>query len=94
MINLILCGGSGTRLWPVSRSLMPKQFAPLFDGQSLFRKTVKTNAAVCSAQFIVSNADLAVNTIGLLLYIGGAGLFFSIEGKRKAINEYRKFIKS
>ena len=43
---------------------------------------------------IVSNADLAVNTIGLLLYIGGAGLFFSIEGKRKAINEYRKFIKS
>ena len=57
MINLILCGGSGTRLWPVSRSLMPKQFAPLFDGQSLFRKTVKTNSAVCSSQFIVSNAD-------------------------------------
>ena len=57
MINLILCGGSGTRLWPVSRSLMPKQFAPLFDGQSLFRKTVRTNASVCSAQFIVSNAD-------------------------------------
>ena len=57
MINLILCGGNGTRLWPVSRSLMPKQFAPLFDGQSLFRKTVVTNSAVCSAQFIVSNAD-------------------------------------
>ena len=57
MINLILCGGSGTRLWPVSRSLMPKQFAPLFDGQSLFRKTVVTNAAVCESQFIVSNAD-------------------------------------
>ena len=57
MINLILCGGNGTRLWPVSRSLMPKQFAPLFDGQSLFRKTVVTNSAVCDAQFIVSNAD-------------------------------------
>lgn len=57
MINLILCGGSGTRLWPVSRALMPKQFAPLFDGQSLFRKTVVTNAAVCDSQFIVSNAD-------------------------------------
>lgn len=26
MINIILCGGSGTRLWPVSRSLLPKQF--------------------------------------------------------------------
>ena len=36
---------------------MPKQFAPLFDGQSLFRKTVVTNAAVCESQFIVSNAD-------------------------------------
>jgi len=57
MINLILCGGNGTRLWPVSRTLMPKQFAPLFDGQSLFRKTVVTNAAVCDTQFIVSNAD-------------------------------------
>ena len=57
MINLILCGGSGTRLWPVSRSLMPKQFAPLFDGQSLFRKTVVTNSALCESQFIVSNAD-------------------------------------
>ncbi len=57
MINLILCGGSGTRLWPVSRTLMPKQFAPLFDGQSLFRKTVVTNSAVCNSQFIVSNAN-------------------------------------
>lgn len=57
MVNLILCGGSGTRLWPISRSLMPKQFAPLFDGQSLFCKTVKTNSAVCDSQFIVSNAD-------------------------------------
>ncbi|MEE0877105.1 MAG: sugar phosphate nucleotidyltransferase, partial [Fibrobacteraceae bacterium] len=51
MINLILCGGSGTRLWPISRTLMPKQFAPLFDGSSLFRRTVKMNAAVCDKQY-------------------------------------------
>ena len=57
MINLILCGGSGTRLWPVSRTLMPKQFAPLFDGSSLFRRTVKMNSSVCKQQYIVSNAD-------------------------------------
>ena len=43
---------------------------------------------------IVCDTDLAVNSIGLLSYVSGAGLFFSIEGKRKAINEYRKFIKS
>ncbi len=57
MINLILCGGSGTRLWPISRTLMPKQFAPLFDGISLFRKTVSANASVCDSQYIVSNID-------------------------------------
>lgn len=57
MINLILCGGNGTRLWPVSRSLMPKQFAPLFDEGSLFRRTVKLNAPESSGQYIVSNAD-------------------------------------
>ena len=57
MINLILCGGSGTRLWPISRSLMPKQFARLFDGVSLFQRTVKTNSNICSAQYIVSNAE-------------------------------------
>ena len=57
MINLILCGGSGTRLWPISRSLMPKQFARLFDGTSLFQRTVKTNSRICEAQYIVSNAD-------------------------------------
>ena len=57
MINLILCGGSGTRLWPISRSLMPKQFARLFDGTSLFQRTVKTNSLICDAQYIVSNAE-------------------------------------
>lgn len=57
MVNLILCGGSGTRLWPISRTLMPKQFARLFDGTSLFQRTVETNAKLCSTQFIVSSAE-------------------------------------
>lgn len=42
MINiLILCGGSGTRLWPISRQMLPKQFAPLLPHQTLFQKTLK-----------------------------------------------------
>lgn len=57
MVNLILCGGSGTRLWPISRTLMPKQFARLFDGTSLFQKVLKTNSKFCKSQFIISNAD-------------------------------------
>ncbi len=34
IIPVILCGGTGTRLWPLSRELHPKQFLPLVDGQS------------------------------------------------------------
>lgn len=37
---VILCGGSGTRLWPLSRESFPKQFVPLIDGQSLLGLTV------------------------------------------------------
>ena len=57
MINLILCGGCGTRLWPVSRSLMPKQFAKLFDGFSLFQGTVVSNSIACESQYVISNAE-------------------------------------
>lgn len=57
MLNLILCGGNGTRLWPISRTLMPKQFVKLFDGRSLFQLTLERNASVCSEQIIISNAD-------------------------------------
>lgn len=57
MTNIILCGGNGTRLWPLSRTLMPKQFVKLFEGESLFQKTVTRNQKACNAQFIVSNAE-------------------------------------
>ena len=42
---VILCGGSGTRLWPLSRELHPKQFIP-FDGDTLFGKTLARVAAL------------------------------------------------
>lgn len=57
MINIILCGGSGTRLWPISRTLMPKQFIKLFSDKSLFQLTVERNSAVCRSQMIVSNTE-------------------------------------
>lgn len=57
MTNIILCGGSGTRLWPISRTLMPKQFVKLFNNESLFQLTVKRNENSCDQQFIVSNAE-------------------------------------
>jgi mannose-1-phosphate guanylyltransferase len=57
MTNIILCGGSGTRLWPISRTLMPKQFVKLFDNKSLFQLTVERNSKVCDKNLIVSNAE-------------------------------------
>ncbi len=57
MTNIILCGGNGTRLWPISRTLMPKQFVKLFDDKSLFQLTVQRNSKVCTSQYVVSNTD-------------------------------------
>ena len=37
---VILCGGSGTRLWPLSRSSYPKQFVQFEKGETLFKNTV------------------------------------------------------
>ncbi|HLS59159.1 MAG TPA: sugar phosphate nucleotidyltransferase, partial [Paracoccaceae bacterium] len=42
---VILCGGSGTRLWPLSRQSYPKQFARVFGATSPFQETVERLAA-------------------------------------------------
>lgn len=43
---VILCGGSGTRLWPLSRKDFPKQFVPLIDNKSLLQLTFERMRAV------------------------------------------------
>ncbi len=57
MTNIILCGGSGTRLWPISRTLMPKQFVKLFNNRSLFQLTINRNIKFCKKLYIVSNTE-------------------------------------
>ena len=41
IIPVILCGGLGTRLWPLSRQSLPKQFVPLINGKSLLQLTLE-----------------------------------------------------
>ena len=55
MINIVLCGGSGTRLWPISRKLLPKQFVKMFDNKSLFQLTIDRNSTLCDSTLVVSN---------------------------------------
>ncbi len=55
--NIILCGGSGTRLWPLSRKLMPKQFLKIFKDESLFQQTLKRNANLVDGIEVITNED-------------------------------------
>ncbi|WP_044408480.1 mannose-1-phosphate guanylyltransferase/mannose-6-phosphate isomerase [Thiomicrospira microaerophila] len=57
MINILLSGGSGTRLWPLSRTKLPKQFVRLFDNQSLYQKTLERNAPLCHSTLVVTNTE-------------------------------------
>jgi len=53
VIPIILCGGSGTRLWPLSRSGFPKQFLCLSGQDSLFQQAAKRLAGLGSNNIIV-----------------------------------------
>jgi mannose-1-phosphate guanylyltransferase/mannose-6-phosphate isomerase len=52
--SVILCGGSGTRLWPLSRESFPKQFVPLIDGKSLLELTLNRVKQLGSPIFITN----------------------------------------
>lgn len=47
---VILCGGSGTRLWPLSRKDFPKQFIPLIGGKSLLQLTLERVAPLAQSE--------------------------------------------
>ena len=54
---VILCGGSGTRLWPLSRSAYPKQFAPLIGDESLYQTTLRRLSGETFTAPIVMTGD-------------------------------------
>jgi mannose-1-phosphate guanylyltransferase/mannose-6-phosphate isomerase len=53
ILPLILCGGSGTRLWPVSTPEHPKQFVPLVGGRTLFETALDRAKSVSAGGPVV-----------------------------------------
>lgn len=64
LIPTILCGGSGSRLWPVSRELHPKPFIRLADGQSFLQKAFLRGVGLSDVSEVltVTNRELAFKT--------------------------------
>ncbi len=55
---ILLCGGSGTRLWPLSRKSYPKQFVPLVGEETLFQASAKRlSGAGYAAPMVLTNSD-------------------------------------
>jgi mannose-1-phosphate guanylyltransferase len=55
--HVILTGGVGSRLWPLSRKSQPKQYLDIFDGKSLFEMTVERNRNLADTIMVVGNID-------------------------------------
>jgi mannose-1-phosphate guanylyltransferase len=55
--HVILTGGVGSRLWPLSRKSQPKQYLDIFDGKSLFEMTVDRNKNIADKVMVVGNID-------------------------------------
>lgn len=57
IIHVILTGGIGSRLWPLSRKSRPKQYLEIFEGKSLFELTVERNSDIADKVIVVGNTD-------------------------------------
>ena len=81
---VILCGGSGTRLWPESRKSLPKQFIPMFGHQTLLDLTLSrvksikhsSKPIIVSSKFHGFHVKKSLNALKM-----DAELIFEPEGK-------------
>ena len=61
VVPVVLCGGSGTRLWPLSRSGFPKQFLVLSGTTSLFQQAVERVNAIADSDIQISQTLVVTN---------------------------------
>ena len=72
IIPLVMCGGAGTRLWPASREVRPKQFLPLFGTRSTFQDTLRrvSDPALFARPVVITNAAYRFMVLEQLAEIG------------------------
>src|SRR3954462_9912188 len=72
IIPLIMCGGAGTRLWPASREVHPKQFLPLFGARSTFQNTLLrvSDATLFERPIVITNTAYRFMVLEQLAAIG------------------------
>src|SRR6202045_4991332 len=72
IIPLIMCGGAGTRLWPASREVRPKQFLPLFGPRSTFQDTLLrvSDPALFDRPIVITNKAYRFMVLEQLAEIG------------------------
>ena len=58
IIPILLAGGAGTRLWPVSRDALPKQFLPLIGERSSYQETLlRVKDGMFAAPIVITGPD-------------------------------------
>jgi len=57
LFPVIMCGGSGTRLWPLSRAQFPKQFLPLVNDESMLQDTIARLPSKHQTPVLICNED-------------------------------------
>lgn len=77
---VILCGGSGTRLWPLSRKSYPKQFSRLNGDASLFQQTIaRVSCEEMQAPIVLTNSDYRFTVAEQLSDVGVSNPTIMIE---------------
>jgi mannose-1-phosphate guanylyltransferase len=78
-VSVVLCGGEGKRLWPISNKKTPKQFIPLFKNKSLFELTILRLNKLSSNPLIIVTSDLYKNNVIKICKKLGVRFFLILE---------------
>jgi mannose-1-phosphate guanylyltransferase len=86
IVPIVLSGGSGTRLWPLSRKLYPKQFLSLINESTLFQNTIERLPNEVSKPLIICNEEHRFIVAEQLRQInsGNQGIILEPNGKNTA----------